>query len=86
MPYYRNTHGRGHPQRCPFSYKTVVVRSSLNLFVENVYGHNILTRFDNRPNRFSHYRVMALYLYNKLQMLCPLSSSNSCFLIFMKLK
>jgi hypothetical protein len=31
---------------------------------ENVYGHNISAKFDNQPNRFSHFRVMALYLQN----------------------
>lgn len=32
---------------------------------ENVYGLNILAKFDNQPNRFSLLRVMALYLYKK---------------------
>jgi len=33
-------------------------------FVENVYGNNISTKFDNQPIRvrLSHFRVMTLYL------------------------
>jgi hypothetical protein len=33
---------------------------------ENVYGHNISAMFDNQPNRFSHFRVMALYFGTKM--------------------
>jgi hypothetical protein len=30
---------------------------------ENVYGHNISAKFNKQPNRFNHFRVMALYLF-----------------------
>ena len=34
---------------------------------KTVYGHTILAKFNNQPNRFSHSRVMALYLYSNWQ-------------------
>jgi hypothetical protein len=46
---------------------------------ENLYGCNILSKFDNQLNRFSHIQKMA-------NLPCPFSIfSNCCFPIIMKL-
>jgi len=71
---------------CPLSKSNSCFQIFMKL-AKHVYGYDISVKFDNQVNRSSHLRVMERF-YEKAYMYssCPLSNSNSCWLIFIKLR